>query len=195
MGRKIRAAKASLVAAFLAASGAATAKAMDSHAVKPANTIGGTQINWGDPLIRFMKLDGFPAYFKYDGFEALTQFYKAQLLSDAAALYLKYDQKIYDVMAYYQKADGGLLSGILIGLEQYYKERNIEPLLNYVKLTPGAMDAYIKYGDFIESLQAVARSDQGKPSALDYYIKLTGIDVGIEGQLPAVQSTEDGPIG
>jgi hypothetical protein len=196
MGRKIRAAKASLVAAFLAASGAATAKAMHSSASKPSNTIGGSvNVNWGDQLVRFMKLDGFPAYLKVDGFEALTQFYKASLLGDAAALYDKYPNKINDVLSYYNKANGGSLSGILIGLEQFYKDKNIEPLLDYVKDTPGAMDAYIKFDGFVGALQGVARSDEGAPSALDYYMKLTGIDVGIDGQLPAVQSADGGPTG
>jgi hypothetical protein len=186
MGRKIQAAKASLVAAFLAAGGATAAKAASP---------GPSQINWGDQLVRFIKFDGFPAYMKVDGFEALTQFYKEQILSDASTLYVKYDQKIHDVLAYYNKANGGLLSGILIGLEQFYKEKNIQPLLDYLKETPGAVDAYVKYDGFIEALQAVARSDDGKPSALDYYIKLSGIDVGIDGQLPAVQSTDGGTIG
>lgn len=186
MGKKIRAAQASLVAAFLAAGGAA---ATSGAKAAPAANPGPVQINWGDQLVRFIKLDGFPAYLKIDGFAALTQYYKEQILSDASALYVKYGQKVYDVLSYYQKADGGPLSGILIGLEQFYKEKNIEPLLSYIKETPGAMDAYIKYDEFIGELQGVARDDaaKGASSALDYYVKLTGIDVGIEGQLPAVQ--------
>ena len=179
MGRKIQAAKASLVAAFLAAGGATAAKATNP---------GPQQINWGDQLVRFMKLDGFPDYMKAVNFEALTQFYKESILADASDMYVKYGQKVSDVLAYYSKA---FLPGILVGLEQYYKDKNIDPLLEYLKETPGAMDAYVKYDGFIEALQGEARDDaaKGSPSALDYYMKLTGIDVGIDGQLPAVQSS------
>jgi len=181
MGRKIRAAKASIVAAFLAAGGATAAKAADP---------GSVQVNWGDQLVRFIKLDGFPDYSKAFDSAALTLYYKQQILDDASDMYVKYGQKVSDVLSYYNKANGGLLSGILIGLEQYYKVNDVGPLLEYIKETPGAMDAYIKYDGFVEALQGEARDDaaKGQSSALDYYIKLTGIDVGIDGQLPAVQS-------
>lgn len=171
MGRKIRAAKASLVAAFLAAGGAATAHAVPASSAKPANTIGGkTTIDWGDQLVRFLKLDGFPAYLKVDGFAQLAQYYKAQLLADAAALYIKYPDRVAGVLELYQKADAGPLSGILIGLEQFYKEKNIEPLLDYLK-TPGAMDAYIKFESFFSALQEVSREG----GAFQFFYKETGI--------------------
>ena len=172
MGRKIRAAKASLVAAFLAAGGAGTAKALSTHAAKPANTIGGkSAVNRGDPLIRFIKLDGFPAYIKFDGFAQLAQYYKESLLTDAAALYQKYPDQVAGVLELYQKADAGPLTGILIGLEQFYKEKNIEPLLDYLK-TPGAMDAYIKFESFFSAMQAVNQEGQG---AFQFFWKETGI--------------------
>ena len=188
MGKKIRAAKASIVAAFLAAGGATAAKASNP---------GPQQINWGDQLVRFIKLDGFPDYMKATDSAALTNFYKDAIVGDATDLYVKYGQKISDVLSYYNKANAGLLSGILIGLEQFYKAKNIEPLLEYIKETPGAMDADIKFDGFVQALQGEARDDAAKEqsSALDYYMELTGIDVGIEGQLPAVQSTDDGAIG
>ncbi len=117
MGRKMRAAKASLVAAFLAAGGAATAKAVPAGTAKPANTIGGSSaISWGDPLIRFLKLDGFPAYLKIDGFAQLAQYYKLHLLADTATLYDKYPDQVAGLLDLYHKADAGPLSGILIGL-------------------------------------------------------------------------------
>ncbi|HVC86656.1 MAG TPA: hypothetical protein VNC40_04425 [Gaiellaceae bacterium] len=176
MGRKLNAAKASLVAAFLAAGGAATARAVHAAPARPANTIGGVSVNWGDQLVRFLKLDGFPAYLKADGFEALTQFYKEVLLSDASTLYAKYGGTVSDVLSLYQKADGGPLAGILSGLEQFYKDDNLQPLLNDLK-QPGAMDAFDKWDKWFTALQAVGEADQqaGAPSALDYYIKLTGI--------------------
>lgn len=112
MGRKIRAAKASLVAAFLATSGAATAKAMHSSAARPANTIGGAAaVNWGDPVIRFLKLDGFADYLKLDGSAQLAMFYKEQLLSDTASLYDKWMPQVNDLLALYHKASGGPLEG------------------------------------------------------------------------------------
>jgi hypothetical protein len=174
MGKKIRAAQASLVATFLAAGGAATAKAMHSTSARPANTVGSASINWGDQLVRFMKLDGFPAFMKIDGFAQLAQFYKDQLLSDAAALYMKYPDDVANVLALYQKADGGPLAGILVGLEQFYKEQNAQPLLDYLKIK-GNIDNYVKYDKWFTDLQAVARSDGDKGSALDFYIKMTGI--------------------
>ena len=186
MGRKIRAAKASIVAAFLAAGGSAAAKAANP---------GSVQVNWGDQLVRFIKLDGLPDYIKATDSAALTNFYKDAIVGDASEMYVKYGQKVYDVLSYYNKANAGLLPGIISGLEQFYKEKNLEPLLEYIKDTPGAMDAYIKFDGFVQALQGEARDDaaKGQSSALDYYIKLTGIDVGIDGQLPAVQSTDGSP--
>jgi hypothetical protein len=172
MGRKIRAAKASLVAAFLATSGAATAKAMHGSSARPANTIGGSaSVNWGDPVIRFLKLDGFAAYLKLDGSAQLAMFYKEQLLSDTASLYDKWMPQVNDLLALYHKASGGPLEGILIGLETFYKENNIQPLLDYLKL-PGAMDAYLKFEGFFSALQAVNREGQG---AFQFFYKETGI--------------------
>src|SRR5204862_424840 len=140
MGRKIRAAKASLVAAFVAAGGAATAKSVSAASAAEPSAPVASQVNWGDQLVRFLKLDGFPAYFKVDEFAQLAQFYKASLLSDASALYYKYPDQVSALLDLYQKADAGPLSGILIGLETYWKADDIQPLLDYLK-TPGALDA------------------------------------------------------
>jgi hypothetical protein len=189
MGRKIRAAQASLVATFLAAGGAATAKAMHSSSARPANTIGGsTSVNWGDQMVRFLKLDGFPAYLKYDGFAQLAMYYKAQLISDTETLYLKYGDKIGGVLELYQKADAGPLTGVLIGLEQYWKYDNSQALFDWLK-TPGALDVYLKYEDFYSALQAVAKGDGENGSALDFYQKETGI-MGV----PRVQEPTDGGV-
>jgi hypothetical protein len=175
MGKKIRAAQASLVATFLAAGGAATAKAMHAGSARPANTIGGSSaINWGDQLIRYLKLDGFPAFLKVDGFAQLAQFYKEQLLSDAATMYLKFGDDVSNVLTLYQKADAGPLAGILIGLEQYNKAQNAQPLLDYLKIK-GNLDNYVKFQKVYLDLAQVARGDEEKGSALDFYIKLTGI--------------------
>lgn len=173
MGRKIRAAQASLVATFLAASGAATAKAFHAKSTGKAVTISGASINWGDELIRYLKLDGFPAYLKVEGFAQLAQYYKAQLLSDAQALYLKYADDVSNALALYHKADGGPLAGILIALEQYNKD-NPQPLADYLKIK-GNLDNYIKFQKVYNDLVQVARADGEKGSALDFYIKLTGI--------------------
>ncbi len=173
MGKKIRVAQASLVATFLAASGAATAKAFHAKSAGKTATIGGS-INWGDQLIRYLKLDGFPAYLKFVGFEQLTQYYKAQLLFDAAALYQKHELDVNNALALYQKADGGPLAGILIGLEQYNKAQNAQPLTDYLKIK-GNLDNYVKFQKVYNDLAEVARSDGENGSALDYYIKLTGI--------------------
>ena len=176
MGRKIRAAQASLVATFLAAGGAATAKAMHAKsAAGKAITINGASINWGDQLIRYIKLDGFPSYFKVDNFAQLAQYYKAQLLSDAATLYFKYSEDVNNVLALYQKADGGPLTGILIGLEQYNKAQNAQPLIEYLKADKSNLDNYFKFFKVYNDLTQVARADGEKGSALDFYIKLTGI--------------------
>jgi hypothetical protein len=175
MGKKIRAAQASLVATFLAAGGATAAKAMHAGSARPANTIGGSSaINWGDQLIRYLKLDGFPAFLKVDGFAQLAQFYKEQLLSDAATMYLKFGDDVSNVLTLYQKADAGPLAGILIGLEQYNKAQNAQPLLDYLKIK-GNLDNYVKFQKVYFDLAQVARGDEEKGSALDFYIKLTGI--------------------
>ncbi|MHB8696058.1 MAG: hypothetical protein ACYDHH_33010 [Solirubrobacteraceae bacterium] len=188
MGKKVRAAKASLVAAFLAAGGAATAKAVTAGAA-PANTGGraAASANWGDPLIRFLKLDGFPAYLKLEGFAQLAQYYKEQLLTDTATLYDKWRPQVDDLLALYQKADAGPLTGILVGLETFYKEQNIQPLLDYLK-TPGAMDAYLKFEGFFSALRAVAAKEG--PSAFQFFYKETGIVGNPVGEL-----TDGGVIG
>ena len=145
---------------------------MQASSARPAATIGGAaSINWGDPLIRFLKLDGFPAYLKLDGFAQMAQYYKDQLISDAGVLYDKYPSQVADLLGLYHKADAGPLSGILIGLETYYKEQNIQPLLDYLKM-PGAMDAYLKFEGFFSALQAVNREGQG---AFQFFYKETGI--------------------
>jgi hypothetical protein len=195
MGRKICAAKASLVAAFLASSGAATAKSV--AAADPASVPGAASpssaadplgaffpkaklpVSWGDPLIRFLKLDGFPAYLKVDDFARLTHYYKAALLSDAAVLYDAWPSKIQSLLDVYQKADAGLLAGILIGLEQYNKYGDEETLLEYLQ-NPAALDAYIKWQEFFDALRTVGREENGG-SAFEYFYKLTGIR-----ELPAV---------
>jgi hypothetical protein len=164
MGKKIRAAKASLVAAFLAAGGAA-ATATKAKAVNP----GPTQVSWGDPLIRFWKLDAFPSYFKVDNFAQLANFYKAQLISDASAMYVKYSDQTNALLNIYEKQHGQL-EGILIGLEQYWKLNNIEPLLSALK-QPGAMDAYVKFWDVMNDMQAIS----GREGAFGFFIKQTGI--------------------
>jgi hypothetical protein len=188
MGKKIRAAQASLVATFLAAGGAATAKAMHGSSARPANTIGGSSaINWGDQLIRYLKLDGFPAYLKFDGFAQLAMFYKEQLLSDAATMYLKYGDDVSNVLTLYQKADAGPLAGILIGLEQYNKAQNAQPLLDYLKIK-GNLDNYVKFQKVYMDLAQVARGDGEKGSALDFYIKLTGIS-----SVPSPEQLSGGP--
>jgi hypothetical protein len=188
MGRKVRAAKASLVAAFLAAGGAAaTAKAGPaSHGAKAgasaarANT-GGT-LKWGSPLVRFLKLDGFPAYLKIENF---TQYYKMLSLPELSDFYAKDTRAIIGVLDVYQKggtAHGSLLEGILIGLEQYWKQDNSDALLNFLKVE-GALDAYLKYGDFFLAMERDA------PKAFEFYVKTTGI-----AGVPAVQR-EGGEIG
>src|SRR4051812_2048227 len=175
MGRKINAAKASLVAAFVAAGGAAAAGAAPStsaHQARPAAGAG-FPVKWGDPLIRFLKLDGFPSYFKYDGFAQLANYYKDRLLSDAAAAYEKFPKQVDDLLSSYWKADGGQLTGILIGLETYWKQDgNLKPLLDYLK-TPGAMDAYVKFWDVLDVFQKIAPENGG--GAFEFFQKETGI--------------------
>ena len=174
MGRKIRAAQTSLVAAFVAAGGAAAAGAVpgkSAHSARHTATAA-EFMKWGDPLIRFVKLDGFPSYFKYDGFAQLAQYYKSALLSDAAALYDKYRPQVDDLLSLYQKADAGPLTGILIGLETYWKQDgNVQPLLDYLK-TPGAMEAYVKFWNVLDAFQKVEPAGGG---AFDFFVKMTGI--------------------
>jgi hypothetical protein len=187
MGRKARAAKASLVAAFLAAGGAAaTAKAGPaSHASKAgasaARSNSGGTLQWGSALVRFLKLDGFPAYLKIENF---TQYYKELSLSQLSDFYSKDTSAIIGVLDLYQKggtANGSLLEGILIGLEQYNKFDNRDALDNFFK-RDGALDAYLKYRDFFLAMREDARN------AFDFYYKITGIaEVPFQG--------EDGEIG
>ena len=175
MGRKIRAAKASLVAAFVAAGGAAAAGAVpgkSAHQARHTLTAAEFPVKWGDPLIRFLKLDGFPAYFKYDGFAQLSNYYKDRLLSDVAVVYDKYSAQANDLLSLYHKANAGPLTGILIGLETYWKQDgNIQPLLDYLK-TPGAMDAYVKFWSVLDAFQKVAPAGGG---AFEFFVKETGI--------------------
>jgi hypothetical protein len=184
MGKKLRAAKASLVAAFLAAGGAAAAEGVSASAA-PAATISGQPVSWGDPLIRFLRLDGFPAYLKVGGFTQLAQFYKVSLLADAATLYEKWGDRVGDLLSLYQKADSGPLAGILIGLEQYNKAQDSTELLEFLK-SPGGLDAYAKFENFFSALQQSAREKGG---ALEFFETETGIV-----DVPAVQ-TGDGGIG
>ncbi len=179
MGRKVRAAKASLVAAFMAAGGAAAAKTVAAAPPSGAQTSSGT-VNWGDPLVRFLKLDGFPDSMKIDNVSPLNQYYKEALISDASEMYLKYEEPTSGLLALYVK-DHPSLTGVLIGLEQWNKDQNTEALVAYLKVE-GLMDAYFKFEDFFGGLQAVGRDE--KTSALDYFFKLTGIR-----SLPAVQDS------
>lgn len=166
MGRKIRAAKASLVAAFVAAGGAAAAT---THARPTAAPIQATTIKWGDPLVRFLKLDGFPAYLKIDGF---AQYYKLLSTPDAlqelSRFYEKWRPQVDDVLSLYHKANGGPLQGILIGLEQYFKYDNIQPLLSYIK-GEDAAQAYFKFETFLGYLKRDA------PNAFQFFVKETSI--------------------
>ena len=130
MGRKIQAAKASLVAAFLAASGAAAQKAVAAPPSDPAAATA-SSVSWGDPLLRFIKLDGFPSFWKAQDFAELANFYKPQLTASVADLYFKYDAQVNDVLALYQKADQGPLGGIVTGLEQFWKQDDIEALARH----------------------------------------------------------------
>jgi hypothetical protein len=163
MGRKIRAAKASLVAAFLAAGG--TAAATTGHAASKGT------VNWGDPLIRVLKLDGFPDYLKAVDSAQLALFYKPQLIEDAGQLYDKWSPQVAGLLDLYQKADAGPLDGILVGLEQFYKEHNSAPLLDYIKDKTG-LENYQKWEAFFGALQAVDPNAEG---ALGFFQKDTGI--------------------
>jgi len=171
MGRKIQAAKASLVAAFLAASGAVAEKAIATPATDPAAATATNGISWGDPLVRFIKLDGFPSFWKAQDFAQLDGFYKPQLTASVADLYFKYTDQVTDVLSLYQKVDQGPLGGILIGLEQFYKQDDIKPLLDTLK-EQDAMDAYVKFQTFYSAMRQVSPEGGG---ALEYFQKLTGI--------------------
>lgn len=182
MDRKSRAARTSLVAAFLAAGGSVVSTAPAQAAPPPGPTVSpaASQLQWGDQLVRFLKLEGFPAYLKVDNF---AQYYK---FLDAArpqldSFYKDNQGTVDDLLALYHKANAGPLTGILIGLEQYYKNDNREPLLDYLK-TPGAMDAYLKFEDFINALGKAA------PDAFQFFYKETGIE-----GVPSDEWT-DGPI-
>jgi len=175
MGRKARAARASLVAAFLATGGAAaTAKAgQASHAARAgaraarANT--GAGLEWGSPLARFIKLDGFPAYLKIENF---AQYYKFLSLSELSDFYAKDTSAIIGVLDLYKKggtANGSLLEGVLAGLEQYWKYDKADELLNFIK-RDDAMDAYLKYRDFFVAMEQDAKD------TFTFYSKTTGIE-------------------
>jgi hypothetical protein len=184
MGRKSRAAKASLVAAFVAAGGAAaTAKANESPQsarAKAPSRAKSSPLNWGSALSRFIKLDGFPSYLKIDGF---AQYNKLLSLDELSAFYYKDQSQVDGLLALYQKGGktDGLLEGILIGLEQYYKYDDRTALFNFIK-GEDALNAYIKFSSFFRAMQADAKN------AFSFFYKETGIlDV------PAVQ-TGDGEI-
>jgi hypothetical protein len=187
MGRKIRAAKASLVAAFLATGGAAaTAKAGSSSQADRAGAAAQRSsagplaqfdkaLEWGSPLVRFLKLDGFPAYLKVDGF---AQYYKLLTLDELSAFYYKDQSQVDAVLALYHKggtASGSLLEGILIGLEQYWKYDDSDTLTSFLKFED-AQAAYLKFEDFFGALERDANG------AFSFFVKETGI-----AGLPAVQ--------
>jgi hypothetical protein len=174
MGRKIRAAKASLVAAFLATGGAAaTAKAgSTSHSVKSAGASSASAsrdtLQWGHSLVRFLKLDGFPAYLKVDGF---ADYYKLLSLDELTSFYSKDTVQVDAVLALYQKAgtaNGSLLESMLNGLEQYWKYDKAAPLEAFFK-QDGALDAYNKFTDFYFALE------QDAVDAFAFFQKETGI--------------------
>lgn len=171
MGRKIQAAKASLVAAFLAASGAVAERALATPAGDPAAASATTDVSWGDPLLRFVKLDGFSAFWKAQDFAALENFYKPQLTDSAAQLYIKFNDQVTDVLDLYKKVDQGPLGGIVTGLEQFYKFDKLQPLLDTLK-EPGAADAYIKFQSFYKAMGQVSPEGGG---ALEFFQKATGI--------------------
>lgn len=173
MGKKIQAAKASLVAAFLAAGGGAVAKSLATPPAAPAAAAASaSDVSLGDQLVRFLKLDGFPAYLKAPDFAQLESFYKPQLVATAGDLYLKYDSAVEGVLSMYQKANAGPLTGILIGLEKYWKQDDLKPLLDYLKEQPAAMDAYVKFQTFFSALSSVSPEGGG---AFEFFVKMTGI--------------------
>ena len=69
----------------------------------------------------------------------------------------------------------------MIGLEQYFRYDNKDPLFNFIK-GEDALDAYQMFATFFGAL------DEGAPNPLSFFIKETGIT-----DVPAVQF--DGEIG
>ena len=131
-----------------------------------------SSVSWGDPLLRFIKLDGFPSFWKAQDFAALANFYKPQLTASVADLYFKYDDQVNDVLALYQKADQGPLGRHPDRARAVLEaRRNIKPLLDTLK-EPGAMDAYIKFNDFYKAMGQVSPEGGG---ALEFFQKATGI--------------------
>jgi len=167
MGNKLRAAKTSLVVAFLAAGGAAGATSAKSTS-PGANTVGGRSIGWNDPLIRFLKLDGLSSYLKVRSSAALALSFKAQLESDAADLYQKYPSQVAGVLALYQKA--GTLDQMLKGLEAVFKDNNPALLTAYLKSSAG-LENFVKFDSFLGALAAV---DPGPHGAFAFWLKNTG---------------------
>ncbi len=167
MGRKSRAAKASVVAAFVAAGGT-VGTALPAEAAPAAPAVSSSQVQWGDALVRFLKLDGFPAYLKDDGF---AQYYKnlEASLPELSGLYLEDGQAVDDLLALYYKANNGPLAGVLIGLEQYYKYQDMAPLTDYLKSSTDAFDAYYKF----QTLLTALRRDASDVFA--FFYKETGI--------------------
>ena len=176
MDRKTRAARTSLVAAFISAGGALAVPAPAQAAPAPQPAVAGdTQVQWGDPLVRFLKLDGFPAYLKNDGFAQFYKYYKnSDLLSELSTLYSKHQTAVDGLLAMYHKVNAGPLDGILIGLSQYYKDKNLEPLREYVGSSKDAEDAYHKFQTFLGALASIDE----EPVAFDFFQKVTGIQVG-----------------
>ena len=130
--------------------------------------------------MRFLKLDGFPAYLKVTDF---AQYYKLLSLDELSSFYVKDADQVDGVLALYQKGgtrSGSLLEGILIGLEQYLKYENTEPLLSLLK-SEDAQAAYLKFEEFFTALQRDAKD------AFSFFQKETGIT-----GLPAVQLPEEG---
>jgi len=167
MGKKLRAAKTSLVVAFLAAGGAASATGAKSSSAG-TNTAGERSVGWNDPLVRFLKLDGLASYLKVRSSSALALSYKAQLESDAAELYQKYPSQVAGVLALYQKA--GTLDQMLKGLEAVFKDNNAGPLTSYLKSSAG-LESFIKFDEFLGALAAV---DPGPHGAFAFWLKNTG---------------------
>src|SRR4051794_15876632 len=110
---KTRAARTSVVAAFLSAGGTLAATAPAEAAPPPQPTVVATaaQVQLGDPLVRFLKLDGFPAYLKADGFGQYSKFNET-ILPELAALYLKNGEQVDGLLALYHKVNAGPLGGI-----------------------------------------------------------------------------------
>ncbi len=167
MGRKSRAAKASVVAAFVAAGGT-VGSALPAAAAPAAPAVSSTQVQWGDALVRFLKLDGFPTYLKDDQFALYYKNLQANI-AELSDLYLKDGQAVDDLLALYYKANNGPLAGVLIGLEQFYKNDELTTLTDYLKSSTDALDAYFKFQTFFTALRRDA------PSVFDFFYKETGI--------------------